>query len=757
MLCASAALTAIVAAPAAAQDAAKAEPVAATTAVSSSGLEEIVVTARRREENLQNTPISITALSADRLAAQGISSIQRIQDITPNLTFRNVPSNSLVADNAAIYIRGIGSNEFSPTIDPAVGMYLDGVYLRPVGSVFDLIDVERVEVLKGPQGTLFGRNTIGGAINITTVQPSDKFQLKADVKYGTDDRINGRIMVVAPITDNLFVKVAGGIFSQDGYVKQFYFPGKKTGNQDLKSLRAALRWLPTSSLDLTIAGDWSKTKSNGPPVVVTGGSAGPGSFLAANDAINGGFIPPTGVTGPCTPATCWGTGEQFFSKDTAFSNRETSSSIETYSVTGTAKWQIGPNTTLKSITAYRNVSGRFSGDDDFTSLDVSYLLDIYKQKQFTQELQLFGDAFDDKLNYQVGLFYSKEKGQEVNPIDFILIKAQSGGFYNYHSLAAYAQLTYKFTEKLSLTAGLRYTQDRKNYLPDQYVVSSPVPPILDLPPGTRIVPFETVKENVNKATPLVTLQYQWTPDVMTYATFSQGFRSGGFTQRIFPPEASLPSFGPEKVNVYEAGLKSELFDRMLRVNLAGYYTDYKDLQLGVADITRVGPYFTNAGDAHIQGFEAEFNLAPGAGVHMNFSAGMADAKFDRLDINVSGLTLDSKFVFVSKWTLSGSIDKTIELGSMGTLTPRADWSYRSGTFTNANGINTPTLYQPGYSLFDASVNYVTADGHYSLQFGVDNIGDKKYRLSGNYQPSFGYQLESFDRGRQWYMKAGVSF
>ncbi len=222
------------------QAASPASPAPASADAGASEIGDIVVTARKREENLQKTPISITALGAAQLDAQCVTLIMKVQDLSPNITSANIPSNSGIASIAAIYIRGIGQNDFAPSVDPGVGIYVDGLYQgRSVGGVFDLIDIERVEVLRGPQGTLFGRNTIGGAISITTAPPSDTLAVKGDFKLGSDNRINVRGMVNIPITDTLFAKVSGGVFSQDGYINAVNL-GTKFGNQDTHVARGAL-------------------------------------------------------------------------------------------------------------------------------------------------------------------------------------------------------------------------------------------------------------------------------------------------------------------------------------------------------------------------------------------------------------------------------------------------------------------------------------------------------------------------------------
>ncbi len=733
------------------------QQVMAQTSDSEVGLEEITVTARRQTENLQSTPISITAFSSDRLEAQGITQVSRIQDFTPNLTFANIPSNSGIASNAAVYIRGIGQNDFAPTVEPGVGIYVDGVYLgRTAGGVFDLIDVNSVEVLRGPQGTLFGRNTIGGAINLTTIQPSDEFTMKGDIKYGTDDRINVRGMVSGPVAEGLYAKLSAGLFSQEGYVNAPGL-GKKLGNQNTKMVRGAIRFAPVDSrFEATIAADYTRDKSNGAPVTISGiDPTATGSFVSLQNAIATGF----GALPGCFSAAGAGNAQcyngRLFSKTTNFSTAPTYSDLELWSASLTASYDLTDEMQLKSITAIRRINGVFAQDRDASNLPINHVFDDFTQKQFSQELQFTGKALDDKLNWVTGLYFFKEKGQDLNRIDFLVVSAQSGGFYDYKNWAAFAQVGYKLTDKLTLTGGLRYTQDRKDYLPDQYVIST-LAPFLVIPPGTRIVPFQTVKADVNKWNPMVNLSYQVTSDAMLYATYSQGFKSGGYTQRIFPPEPSLPSFRPETVDSYEAGFKLMALDNRLRLNGAVFYTDYKDMQLLVADATRVGPFITNAGKARIQGFELETNFAPGDGWRLNAAAGMTDAKFKQLNAGVQGLNLDSKFVYVSKWTVSASGEKEFGLGDNGSVTPHIDWSYRSGFFTNANGINNPELYQPGYSVFNGNIRWQSESKIFTLTAGVDNIGDKKFRLFGDYQPSFGFFMQAYDRGRQYYLKAGFS-
>ena len=316
-------------------------------------LEEITVTARKQTENLQNTPISITAFSGDRLEAQGITQVNRIQDFTPNLTFANIPSNSGIASNAAVYIRGVGQNDFAPTVEPGVGIYIDGVYLgRTAGGVFDLIDVNSVEVLRGPQGTLFGRNTIGGAINMTTIQPDDTFRAKGDIKYGTDDRINLRGMISGPIAEGVYAKISAGLFSQSGYVDAPAL-GKKLGNQDTKMVRAALRFAPLGSrFEATVAADYTRDKSNGAPVTVTGiDPTAAGSFVTLQNFIASGFGNPASCLAPAAIGNTQCYNQRLFSEDTNYATGRTFSDLELWSASLSASYDLTDDIQLKSITA----------------------------------------------------------------------------------------------------------------------------------------------------------------------------------------------------------------------------------------------------------------------------------------------------------------------------------------------------------------------------------------------------------------------
>ncbi len=793
----------------------------ASAQIGQTGLEEVVVTARKREESVQDSPVAVSAFTGEALEFRGVTSIDKVSNFTPNLVLAKSPTNSGVT-NAQVFIRGIGQNDFVPVIDPGVGIYVDGVYLgRSVGGVLDLQDVERVEVLRGPQGTLFGRNNIGGAVSLTTNKPQDSFGGSVGVRFGTDSRIDVRGTVNVPFTDNFFGRFSAASLNQDGYVERVS-DGLDLGNDDTIVTRAAFRWLANEDFEANFSVDYSRDRENGPAQVTTGiqplnagfAAGGAPSMVLAQNTIaaqlaNGGIAPGGTFFDPAQPfpfnfmacfspanvnnPACYnqryiddGSKERNFGTDPSYAN------LDTWGTALTLDYSISDALAVKSITAYRTFEGEFSADQDAGPQRLSWLIDIYQQKQVSQELQLLGTSFDDKVDWILGYYYFWEDGKNINPVRFSQVDLQSGGYFEAESWAVFGQATWHATDKLDLTVGVRYTEDTRDYLPDQFFEALPIGPLpLNCPPlppgsafnpalpvcapGDRVLPFTTVTQETQEPVPMVNIAYTWMEGFMTYFTYSEGFKSGGFTQRIFPPEQSLPGFDPEFVTSYEGGFKFDGFDNRVRLNTAVFFTDYSDMQLLVADPSRVGPFVTNAGDAEIWGVEFELTVVPADGWLITASAGLTDPERTELAGNVQGLTLDSRFEHISEWMSNAQIEKEFHLGDWGYLTPRFEWSYRSGYGTNSNnvpregaptvpffgnlgfGVPNPALYQDGFSLFNVSMRWDVKDSGFSIAGGVDNLTDKEYRLFGNFQDSFGWTNEAYDRGRQWYINMNYRF
>ncbi len=745
--------------------------------------EVITVTARKREETLQETPISITAFSSRALEARGIQSTEGLAQLTPNLTLQNNPSFSGASNSASIYIRGVGQQDFVPTVEPGVGVYVDGVYVaRSVGAILDLVDFERVEVLRGPQGTLFGRNTIGGAISVTTKVPEDKLRASGSLTYGTDNLVVAKGMVNVPLSDAAALRVSVGYFGQDGYVTRT-FDGKKLGNSNRFAGRAALRLKPSDGWTVDLGFDGTTARENGPAMSLIGINYGrttdPNtppfadiSNIIANVTAGGPPIPCAIPPAPLNLAVpgCYD-NRYILGPDKNGGTAPSYSNSDIWGVSMTHAVELSDSVDLKSITAYRRLTGTFARDGDGSPVTVAQFYDRIEQKQISQEVQLLGKSLDGRLDWILGGYYFKESGVNVNRLRFTISEFQSGGGFRNESLAAFGQGTFALTDALKLTAGLRWTQDNKAFHPDQFIIENRAAflgapfnsPIFDA--GTRVLPNVEAKVKFREVTPMVNLSYQPTSDLMVYSTWSRGFKSGGFSQRVFPPiipgvttpitdpVAAIPSFAPEKVDVYEAGFKYQTPDRLLTLNASAYYTKYKDLQVQV--YTSVAPVFRNAGKASIQGFEAEAQLRPLAGLLIEGTLGLTDAKYKQIDQATTYINPANMFERVSKWTASAAITYEHELPGGSKLRPRVDWAYRSKFYNNT--FNTAQIAQPGYHLVNASLGWSSADDRFGLSANVRNIGNERYLLSGILVDAIQAFEGVYNRGREWSVTASVKF
>ena len=749
-----------------------------------SALDEVItVTARKREESLQDTPISITAFSDKALEARGIQSTDGLAQLTPNMTLQNNPSFSGASNSASIYIRGVGQQDFVPTVEPGVGVYVDGVYVaRSVGAILDLVDFERIEVLRGPQGTLFGRNTIGGAISITTRAPDQTLAANASVTYGSDNLTVVKGTANLPFSDAVALRVSVGYFGQDGYVRRT-FDGKMLGNSNRFAGRAALRIKPSDSWTVDLGFDGTTARENGPAMSLIGINYGKTTDPAtppfadisntiANVMAGGGFVPCATAAAPLNLAVAGCYDNRYvLGPDANAGTAPSYSNSDIWGVSMVNTVALTDDLDLKSITAYRKLDGTFARDGDGSPVVIAQFYDSIKQEQFSQEVQLLGKSFDGKLNWILGGYYFKESGVNVNRLLFTISEFQSGGAFRNESFAAFGQGTYELTDTLKLTAGLRWTHDRKAFHPDQYIIENRAAflgapfnsPIFDA--GTRVLPDVEAKVSFSEVTPMVNLAYQPTPSLMTYVTWSRGFKSGGFSQRVFPPiipgvttpitdpVAAIPSFNPEKVDVYEGGVKFQSPDRLVTLNLAGYYTDYKDLQVQV--FTSVAPVFRNAASASIKGFEAEGQLRPLPGLLIEGTLGLTDASYKNIDQATTYINPNNMFERVSKWTASAAITYEFELPGGSTLRPHVDWSWRSKFYNNT--FNTAQIAQPGYHLYNASLGWTSSDDTYTFALTVKNIGDKRYLLSGILVDAIQAFEGVYNRGREWSFTASVKF
>ena len=755
-------------------------------------IEEVVVTARRREEGLQSAPIAISAYTGDSLDYRGVTRLDQIAKFAPGLTLENNPSFGGASNSAAIYLRGIGQKEFLPTTEPGVGLYVDGVYVaRSVGAILDIVDVERIEVLRGPQGTLFGRNTIGGAISVVTRQPEIGGDVQGSIgaSVGNDSLLNLNASIEGTLSDTAAARLSVASFNQDGYVQRA--DGIDLGDDDTLTARLAVNWQPSDALSGQISVDMTRDRENGPAMQligidftdlsqlagvvaappppmafihnVTTAALGPGQPCAATNTAG------QGVTSNPASANCYDSryiGADGQNEGTAPAFSET----DLLGFAATFTYELSDSLTLKSITASRSLESQFARDGDHSPHRISQFHDDLEQDQFSQELQLLGSA--EKLEWILGAYYFNEDGFNENTLDFTVSNFRSGGSFDNEAWAAFAQATYDLTDALHLTLGGRFTDEQKSFTPDQIIYqnyyagfSNLVPadnPLaaLDAPflqAGERILPLLEKDIDISEFTPMANLAFDLSDDIMVYLSYSEGFKSGGFTQRVFPPIVApftapagtpdidlIPTYDPEFVEVLELGFKGTFMDGRVRVNGALFTTDYEDLQVQV--FNSVAPVTQNIGEASIEGLELEVVASPGNGWFAEASLSLLDANYDEIDTGNTLIARDNDFERVPETAASLGLSRELLLGDNGTLILRGDWSYRSKTFNDA--YNTALLETDSTDLIDASVRWLSADEAWTVTLSGINLTDEEYLVSGVYGTAFQSFEGLFDRGRE---------
>ena len=753
-------------------------------------MEEVVVTARKREESIQDTPIAVSAFSGAGLEARGITKIDGIAAITPNMSFDNINTNGGGGSNASVYIRGVGQTDFIPSADPGVGIYVDGVYLaRSIGSVLDVIDIERIEVLRGPQGTLFGRNTIGGAVSIHTVKPHDEFSAKVRVKVGTDNRQDIAGQVNFPITDNLFANASIASMQQDGFVKNRN-TGDDSGDDDTIAFRGALRWEASDNLTIDISADYSEDDEVGQAQVthsdadkailfLPGNSPFTHNFTFGSDGDNAAGYPPGGPAGiaygfreynscDATLENIGGTNASCANASTIGLGKDTGTDpnyyeAEIWGVSANIEWQLSDTLTLRSITAYRDLDSEFARDGDSSPFLLGVNTDFFEQSQFSQEFQLLGTAFDDGLDWILGAYYFEEDGTNFNPVDFHMVDIESGGDFDHESIAAFAQGTYHITEALHLTAGIRYTEDTKDFIV-KGIVQTARPadaPVVVLPPGGRVPLIDngTTTLESDDWTPMVNLAYDWTDGLMVYATYSEGYKGGGVQQRnagYFGPQA--PTYDPEFVESYEAGFKYTSDGGNLTLNGAAFFAEYTDIQLETLAPDGVAPQLANAGEAEIAGIELEARWSPADTWFIEGAFGWVDAEIVKADpesTNSGGPAKGDTLSFVPEYNAALSLIKIFDLGNGGTLTPRLDVAWRDDVYFKAD--NNPDYVQDSHSIVNANVTWTSPEDKYLVSLYLDNITDEDVVSFAETADSSGAGFELLKRGSQWYVSAEMRF
>lgn len=769
-LAATAALFALPALPAFAQEA----PAIDDAAGEATG--EILVVARRREERLLDVPISISALSTEALEKAGAKDLSGIQGAIPNV---NIVQGRGSASSANFFIRGIGQPDALQTFDPAVGVYVDGVYLSRIqGALLNLFDVQRVEILRGPQGTLYGKNTIGGAVNVVSKKPDlTTLRGEAAITYGRFDEVTAKGYVSAPLAaDKLALSVAGVYDDRDGIVTD-PATGKKYNDRNNLSGRAILRAQPAEAVEVLISGDYTRQRN----ALTLGQATAPLVGFNYNATFTG--LTPFVIA----PAAA---GEWDYKASTSFTG-DKGQRLDHWGVSGTINVDLSDTLQLSSITAYRKLKTDFFVDIDATSAELGDVFVGTRQHQLSQELQLKLDA--DKLKGVFGLYYLNEhvtSHQEAyadsylryvgTPLNFLRTIDDEQDTKSY---AAFGQLTYDFTDALSLTAGLRYTRETKEYFrTTTATTSSPVFPAIVIKstftfPNNLPAPFNTADSVTYEAwTPSATLSYKPSQNTLVYGSASRGFKSGGFngrvngigdvTQVVNGATVIVPTFKPETVWTYEVGAKGSFLDGRVNLSGAAFYSDYKNFQArvggGNTGITGGSFPVLNAGKLRIQGFEFDLNVRPATPVTLFASVGYLDADYKEFNdgrrapafsCNPTGAKITCRPAFAPPLTLRVGGEYRISLGDAA-LSLGGDARFVDKHYLSVD--NRPGLTEDGYwtgNLY-AQVDF---DKFY-LRGTVKNVGDTLYKTDGQEFSSVGnIQTAYYGDPRTWNVTLGVRF
>lgn len=782
------------------------------------GIETIVVTARKQAEDLQTTPVTVSAFTETALANRGIVDNSDLGKFTPNVVF-DTSSSFAGADTFQAFIRGVGQSDFALNTDPGVGLYIDGVYFaRAPGAVIDLLDIERVEVLKGPQGTLFGRNSIGGAVNVITKTPGDFFSVSGELTYGQRNRMEAKAAMNIPIAPNLAGSIAFQIGKRDGYQERIPFSGTsglggvsdatptstpldqllvsdtnasgKPGAKSGGTVRAKLYWEPSDRFSVTLSGDYSSSRDAANPTTLV--EVDPNFSLGGlyNACIAGAPIPPC-ATSPFLDAGANAGGErpdlqftdQFITGniDTTYATGANFSNIDSGGVSLTLDYELSDDVSLKSISAYRKLDGRFGIDLDGAPIVFDQTSFIMNTKQYSEELQL-NAGFGDLLDVTLGAYYFFEDGFQSDnvPIAGGLIQAAGGFDHDTKSYAVFGEANLHLTDRINAFFGARVNRDTKTLYLNQQNLNVDFSTLglnfADLPRPSEPTYLDTGEKrskDFDNTSFRAGLNFEVTPDLFLYGSFSQGFKSGGFTTRLttfFSPaliaqaDPNDPNvlrsleFGEETSNSIEFGFKSNLLDNRVRLNGAVFFNKYDDIQIVVQ--RGVSPSNENVASAQINGFELEFEALPAEWLSFNATLGYLDAKYTSFDPDTAPLlvnrfgqmiTTDTKLQNTPEWTASFATN--IELTDA--VSFNVNGSYTSRVENDV--FNTPELSQPGFVLLGASLLYRHPTDGWSLRAGVDNLTDKRYIVSGFEAGALPFTTASYNRPREWYITAGFDF
>jgi iron complex outermembrane receptor protein len=753
---------------------------------------EVVVTARRREESLQQAPLSITALTRTELEQRGATDLG---DLTvANLSIRDGGAVSGASFTPMISLRGVGQMDFTINTEPGVGIYLDGVYLgRTLGSVLDLLDIERVEVLRGPQGTLFGRNAIGGAVRVVSRVPqaAEGATGRMSVAAGEGGYRQFKVSGGVPLSERAAVRLSAFVRHRAGYVDALQYDDLDLGEEKVAAARAALRWRPADGLTFDFSADYTRRReapaasvalrlgalsevSSAPTgAVATFFNAGLGpaaiarppfvSVAAPRCASDAAFrAASTACYGDAWVAR-WGNSSVWTDRE---GNRITpTNKLDVWGQSLTIDWE-SPIGRLTVISSRRAFDSTFYNDFDFTPYAIFHNNNVpYKQRQWSHEAQLSGSAWSGALEYVVGAYLFDEGGVEyvdqLDPGDVPAAQASAlaaalpyfqttGRHIDNRSRAAFGQVTFSPSRRLHLTAGLRFTDETKDYRVEQVRAVGP-----------RL--SASGRQGSTVWTPSVSLAYEASPRVLVYGSYAEGYRAGGFASR-FPGglPTPLPSYGPEFVTAYELGAKARMFDRRLVLNLAAFRMSYDDIQVTAA-VPNLPGFTLNLARAEFTGFEAEASLAVTSRLTVGAFVGLTHKDLTEVAAGTTSgggtnvavpITADSRLPGPD-WQAGLMLTHHADLPSGGRLTSRFDVEYESddaGAVTNY-----PIMVRKGRALANIRLSYASPTGDWEAAIGARNLFNTRFFTTRSLSPAAGSASGTLGRPREAYVEISRRF
>ena len=781
-------------------------------------IEEILVTARRREERLVDTPMSVNVFNGDQLRELHIATVDELSHSTPGLVFDSTTSISGSPSSASVFIRGVGQTDFTLVTEPGVGIYVDDIYLtHSIGNVVEALDIERVEVLKGPQGTLFGRNTIGGAIRVVTRKPQgERFAGDAEIIVGEYNRIDLKGHINVPVSENLAVRFSALTQNWDGFVERPNL-GDTSGGKDTGIFAVQTRWQSerfTADLLLNTVRD----RSSGAPNVLLAAGGGAGNQGASVDA-DGNVLNNTGVViansiAEQLAARLGGDAADYVWNADRVSpgcsannagnclvdttNLRILNDLDVDTAGLTLNWQLSDSIAVKSISSYRTLTTNFGRDGVHSIVPVISVDSFIDVDSYSQEFQLSGAL--NHLDWLAGLYYFSENGFMDDDVRFNNFSLLSGGTVETESKSAFGQVTWEILESLDFTVGLRWTDESKKFIMDDehqvlagFGPSDPADAIWWLDPShtpentnygfllnfrnpnstTRVIPSGcgNIGDTITFVCELKEdsldyhLNFAWRPieNRTVYASYSTGFKGGGFQQRN-ANLAELPIFDAEEAQVLELGYKAYYLAGKLNFTAAVFNTEYSNFQGSVTEGAGQGVSVTrNAGDAVINGFEANATFSPGR-LLLTSSVAFLKGKYDSLSPEAvrGGITTDHELPRLPELQASASLSYSLPLSheKNSKITPRVSWSYSDEMFNDV--INSAELERISYHLIDLSLTYENQKEGYSISLFGKNVTDEQFVTSGFFgTPSVGAPLEyvdgSISRPREWGLQVYKSF